>query len=33
MLMWGLLSSVEEKKGNQRVTEVSWVTEVRFYQA
>lgn len=32
MLMWSLLCNVEEKKGNQRMMEVSRVTEVRFYQ-
>lgn len=32
MLMWSLLCNAEEEKGNQRMMEVSRVTEVRFYQ-
>lgn len=32
MLMWSLLCNAEEEKGNQRMMEVSQVTEVRFYQ-
>lgn len=32
MLMWSLLCNAEEENGNQRMMEVSQVTEVRFYQ-
>lgn len=32
MPMQSLLCDAEEKTGKQRRREVSWVTEVRFYQ-
>lgn len=31
MLMHSLPCDAEEEKSNQRLVEVSWVTEVRFY--
>lgn len=32
MLMRSLLCDAEEEKVDQSMTEVSWVTDVRFYQ-